>query len=153
MPLSTKAKFFISVIALLTSAAIGRFSVQKPSVKETETIKTNTEQQKDKDTHTKTVVNTVKKPNGEVDTTQTTTTDIVSKTDTQQQSDMKLQETITPPKTNTLNISALIGNDFSKGLISPTYGASVTKQMLGPITIGGFGFTNGLLGLSIGLNF
>ena len=35
----------------------------------------------------------------------------------------------------------------------PTYGIAITRPILGPITVGAFGFQNGLVGVSIGLTF
>ena len=51
-----------------------------------------------------------------------------------------------------MNISALVGVDLPNSL-KPLYGASFTKQFLGPISIGAWGLTNGTLGVSVGINF
>lgn len=48
-----------------------------------------------------------------------------------------------------VNISALVGTDFSK----PVYGLHANKELLGPISVGVFGLTNKTVGLSVGLNF
>jgi hypothetical protein len=48
-----------------------------------------------------------------------------------------------------LSLSALAGTD----LRSPVYGAHVSKEILGPVSVGIFGLTNGTFGASIGLNF
>lgn len=91
-----------------------------------------------------TVTRTVTKPDGTSDTTTTTTDRTISKaTETKQQSTTAA----------TLNVSGLVANDFSQGLLKPIYGVSVSKQLIGPITVGGFGLTNGTIGVSIGLNF
>ncbi len=63
------------------------------------------------------------------------------------------KETLTIPVRKTTNISALVANDFSKRLIEPVYGLSVSKEVLGPITVGVFGFTNTTVGVSVGISF
>lgn len=95
------------------------------------------------DIHTTT--HTITQPNGIVDTT--TVTDDHSKTS---ESDSKTAIVIKQP---TWNVSGLVANDFSKGVILPAYGVSVSKEILGPFSIGAFGLTNGTIGLSLGVNF
>lgn len=92
-----------------------------------------------------TVVHSIKEPNGDVDTT-TTTTDHSIKIDV----DKSTAETLQKP---TMNISAIMANDVSHSLLVPTYGISISKQVLGPFTIGLFGLTNGTGGVSLGINF
>lgn len=90
--------------------------------------------------HTKTTIITISDPKGNTKTV--TTID-----------EKKTKETIAvAPKTKT-NISILGANDFSQRLIKPLYGVSVTRELIGPVTIGVFGLTNGTVGLSLGLNF
>lgn len=93
------------------------------------------------DNHTVTTIVTVKKPNGTV----TTTEKIDSKT--------KTNTVIVPPKTGKINISVLVTNDFSKRSLQPAYGMSISREILGPITVGAFGLTTGVVGVSIGINF
>lgn len=133
--------------------ASGRYSIQSPTTKITTTTHTTTQQDQVKDTHTQTTITVLKTPDGTVKTTKIIDQVADVKTDTTKVQDKKSLDISIPPKTNTLNISALVANDFSRGLLVPTYGASVTKEILGPITIGGFGLTNGTIGVSIGLNF
>lgn len=92
-----------------------------------------------------TVVHTVKLSSGEVDTT-TTTTDHTQRIETDSKTAMIM-------KSSTINVSGLVANDFSKGLLVPVYGISVSKEFLGPITVGAFGLTSGTIGLSVGINF
>lgn len=148
-----KYKYSAVIILVLVSFASGRYSVQKPTTKDT-SIVTNTVKTKERDnTHTKTKIIEDKKPNGEV-----VTTEIIEQTnnDTKDQTEdtmSKQVNTSTPPKINTLNVSALVAENFSNGLNTPSYGIAITKQILGPITVGGFGLTNGVIGVSIGINF
>jgi len=60
--------------------------------------------------------------------------------------------TVIPPKLSTLNVSALVGTDPMNSF-KPLYGFSVSKQFIGPVTIGLWGLTNSTVGISLGLNF
>ncbi len=104
---------------------------------------TKTESQQTNTTHT--VIKTIKDKAGR----EKTVTEIVSKIDT------KTDTIISKPLESgrKTNISALVGNDFSKSLPKPIYGVSFSREFIGPVTIGAFGFNNGLLGVSVGLNF
>ena len=106
-----------------------------------------------KDTHTEDTITTVKTPDGTVKTVEKI--DEIANVDTTAVTAEQQTKTtdVIPPKVNTLNVSALVGNDFSKGIGFPAYGVSVTKQILGPVTVGAFGLTTGVVGISIGLNF
>lgn len=55
-------------------------------------------------------------------------------------------------KRDTLNVSVLAGVD-SLNSFKPIYGLSVSKQFVGPVTIGLFGFTDSRIGVSLGVNF
>ena len=153
MQLSSKTKYTIAGVAIAVAFATGRYTVQSPTIKTIETDQSKINLNQDKDTHTITTKTTIKTPDGTVKTVEATDTTIAAKVTEVATTNTTLEQTITPPKTNTLNVSALIGNDFSVGLLKPIYGASVTKQILGPVTAGAYGMSNGLVGISIGLNF
>lgn len=153
MTLSTKTKVIISIIVILTAFAAGRYSVKAPTTKTQISQTQDTKTTEDKNTHKKITIIDTKQADGA--DTKTTVIDEVSNDDTTQNQDTKTQvtQTVTPPKTNTINISILGANDFGKGLLAPTYGLSVTKEVLGPITVGAFGLMNGTVGVSVGLDF
>lgn len=153
MTIPVKYQYTAAAVLIVTAFAFGRYSVNAPTVKTTENITTTDKTTEAKNTHTKTTITEVKRPSG-VDT-KTTVIDQVANDNTarQDQENLQVQQTVTPPKKDTLNISLLGANDFSRGLLVPTYGLSVTKSVLGPITIGAFGLMNGVVGVSIGLNF
>lgn len=48
-----------------------------------------------------------------------------------------------------VNLSALVGTDLYK----PVYGGHISKELLGPISVGAWGLTNATFGVSIGVNF
>jgi hypothetical protein len=142
--MTLKVELFTAVILIVTAFAVGRCSVSPPTVKTTEQVNTNTK----KDTDDKKVTTITQTPKGQTITT--ITEDITTKADTDTQT--QIQQTVTPPKKNTLNISALGGMQFENSF-QPVYGISVTKSIVGPVTAGVFGLNNGIVGLSIGLNF
>lgn len=139
---------------LVISFAAGRYSLRSPEIKTKDTVKTDIKKEIDRDIHTQTIVTTIKTSDGTIKTVQTidTVSDTKTKIDTAK-SETKTSDII-PLRYGTINVSGLVGNDFSTSWnLKPIYGVSVTKEFLGPITLGGYGLTNGVLGISIGLNF
>ena len=150
--ISRKTKIIISIVVVATAFASGRYSVQSPKVKTEIQVSQQTQENDVKNTHTKTTITETKKPDG-TDTKTTVIDQVANENDTEhQQTNEQLKQTVTPPKLNTLNISVLGANDFRRG-IAPTYGLSVSKQFIGPIRVGAFGLMNGIIGVSIGLDF
>lgn len=109
------------------------------------------------DTKWKTVV--VTKPDGSsVATTEATThTDTSTK---ENENSSKVAASTVATKTETKlpdwQISALVGADLSKalngsGTLAPTFGIHVQRRVLGPVTLGVFGLSSGVVGLSAGL--
>lgn len=139
--MSLKYKIASALVILAATFTAGRYSVSgKTKTKTTDTTKTV-----DKTEHKKIVI--YKKPNGE--TVTTITDDTNTKTEkTKQVIDIKTTES----RHNILNVSALVANDF-RDTFKPVYGVSVSKEILGPVTVGAFGLTNGVVGVSLGLNF
>lgn len=103
--------------------------------KPTDTTKTQ------EDNHTVTTIVTTKNPDGTTKITET----IDSKT--------KTKTLVQVPQTKRLNVSVLVANDFSNSVPKPLYGVSVTKEVLGNVTLGIFGLTSGVIGGSIGYDF
>jgi len=132
-----------TIIACIVSAAlaVGLTKYYFPTI-QTKTVEVEKEVVK---TDVVTVTHTVQLPGGGTDTT-ITTTDHTQKVET----DTKTQVVLKSP---TINVSGLVANDFSHGGILPLYGVSVSKEFIGPVTLGLFGLTNGILGLSVGINF
>lgn len=138
-------KIILGVIALAIAFALGRYVA--PDHTKIEDVQTDTTKEKEQDKHKVTVI--VKAPDG----TQTTT--ITEDTETRQKEVQKtvdkLYEEI-KSRHNLINVSGLVGNDGFRSL-SPIYGVSVSKEMIGPLTIGVWGMTNSTVGLSVGVNF
>jgi hypothetical protein len=153
MPLTTKTKIIIGVIVLVVTFAAGRWSVGQKTVKTTEQITATDNKQENKNTHTKTTITETKQPSG-ADTTVTVIDQVANDTMTQKDiSNTNIQQIVTSAKKSALNISVLGAEDFSHGLTQPTYGLSVTKEILPPVTVGAFGLMNGVIGVSIGIDF
>lgn len=53
-----------------------------------------------------------------------------------------------------VTVAALYGAQASlSATFTPVYGLSISKPILGPFTVGAFGFSSGVVGLSVGLTF
>lgn len=151
MKLNSRIKVLLIVLALLSAFAVGRYTAQKSAVKTVVDNTTKTDIKSDKETHRETTTTTEKQPDGTTKTITKIVEDSNTKKETNSKSETHVDQTVTTPKTNTLNVSALVGADIKT--LTPVYGASVSKQFLGPVTIGAFGLTNGTVGASIGVNF
>jgi capsular polysaccharide biosynthesis protein len=88
------------------------------------------------------------------DVSQRKTTD--KDTKTEEKTDTKVtdrQETEKSTGRNRVTISALGALNLKNLSESPDFGAQVSKPLLGPLTLGVFGFQSGRAGLSLGLQF
>lgn len=125
--METRHKVIIGSTLLVAAFAFGRYSVKPQTItKVKEVIKHQ-------------VIVRIKHPDGTSETT--ITTDKETK-----------EKAVTSTSHSKANISALGGVDVTAKL-QPIYGIAINKEFIGPITIGAFGLTNGVVGLSIGMNF
>lgn len=146
-------KILLGLLALVIAFAVGRFSANTaPSVTEQQTTTNNDIKQVDKDTHKETTITKTRNPTGDEKTVTTITEDTTTKVKDVDTATTTESKVIVPSKRNTLTVSALVGMDTTRSFL-PTYGLQVSKEVLGPISIGAFGFSNGLFGLSVGLSF
>lgn len=152
--MSTKSKVILAIIVLVVAFAFGRYSVPEKIVTVTKTIEVEkkvVDTEKDK----KIVKVIIEHPDG----TKETREEIVEneKTHSTEDSITKSKNTTEITKGGSkINVSILAGSNLSSlnlNSIPITYGASVNKEILGPITVGIFGLSNGNLGISAGLNF
>lgn len=147
--MTTKVKILIVLAIAAISFASGRFLAP---IKTVEVVKEVERKEKEKEVHKtkKTVEKT--NPDGSKETTTTETEDSTTTTTTEKD---KSSSKETERSSSKIHVAALAGMDITKGL-NPAlivYGASVSKDILGPISIGVFGFNDGRLGLSVGLSF
>lgn len=160
--MTTKSKIILTIVCLTVSFAFGRYSA--PTTVKTETKVVEVDKKKDTKTsetdinkHKETVVKEVTHPDGTKEVITTVTEDTVASRDTKEKSkETKSKDTdITKEVTRSsgrLNISVLAAIDTTQ-LSTPVYGLSVTRDVIGPISIGLFGFTNKTIGASLGLSF
>jgi peptidoglycan hydrolase-like amidase len=132
-----KKQASLVLIVGVISAGLGAY-VQKRHDQQAVTKSVSTNK-----THTKTTVKQVRHKDGTVETTKVIITDKDSKS-------TEIQKI--PVKTSKINVSVLAGTDVTSRF-KPEYGISINKEFIGPVTIGAFGMTNGVLGVSIGITF
>jgi FtsZ-interacting cell division protein ZipA len=152
--MTNKTIVIVAVVALVGAFAVGRWSApEKVKIQTVEVEKKTTDKQVDSTKDKTTTITETTKPDG----TKTKTTVI---TDNQTKhsdahSDTEIDKTTTKEvdrSTSKVTISALAALDVTKPGM-PIYGASVSKPILGPLTVGVFGFQNGMAGVSVGLSF
>lgn len=155
--MDTKYKVGIAVVVVLASFAAGRFLTPEKVRIETKIVevekKVDTEDKKN-DTHKHTVI--VKKTNK--DGTSTTTTDVTYEDKTETKKNDVVTDNKSTDRTkevtsgsSRVTLSALVGVSVTTGL--PVYGASLSKPVLGPLTLGIWGLNNGTCGGSVGFTF
>jgi hypothetical protein len=135
----------VGMLILCGTFYAGRKSIQFNTSDKVETTKT-TGVQTD---HTETTIVKVKDSKGN----ETETTKIISDTKSKTKENTTVAETTktVAPSKSKVNVSALVGYDTAKR--DYLYGISVTKEVMGPITVGAFGLNNGVVGVSLGYNF
>ncbi len=143
--MTTKTKIIISIIALATAFASGRFL----SPEKTKTVERIVEVEKivTKVEHSTTVI--VEKPDGTKETTIVKDTNTDSRTTKDSTTNSK-ESTISKDR---LNISVLAGMQLPLSNSSSVFGASVTKNLIGPVTVSVWGLSNASGGVGLGLNF
>jgi hypothetical protein len=145
--MQTKYQIIIGVVALIVAFEVGRNSAP-----EKVRVETKIEKQVVTEQVTHTVTKIIARPDGTKETVIVKDTDTDTKSNTEMQS---VNETVIHK--DDLNISLLAGAQphlFQGVSIGPlVYGASVTKRLLGPVTIGAFGLSDLTVGVSLGLNF
>ena len=149
--MATRLKVLIVILVIVGSFGLGRYSVHPPDVVTHEITKTDTQTKEKEHVQTHTITTTKKEPTGVVTTVTVTDTSTQEQTATVVDTSTRIDQTVTQAKP-TLNLSLITGVSV-QGPFIPVYGLSVTKQVLGPFTVGAFGLTNGTVGVSIGMSF
>ena len=133
--------------------AAGRYSVSQKTISTKEGIISDDKKKEDAETHTVTHTVTVVKPDGNSVTTTDTQTNISDKQIDTDDTKTSISQVTSIAARSTINISALAGVNANNLSQVPIYGISISKEVLGPITAGLYGLNNGILGVSIGVNF
>lgn len=163
--------YIIGILLLAGAFALGRYMTPEKIKIETKTVyqeKTDKSKEEElnknvnKDKNTVTTKTELTKPDGtkivktvtkEAETTSKTTN---KTTLTKEQSEKMLTEEteeLVEMGRNRVTISALGGVDFKNLTDKPVLGCHVSKPILGPITIGAWGLSSAVGGMSLGLQF
>lgn len=138
--------------AIVVSFAVGRFTTPEKVKIETKVVTVEVKV-KEKDKHKETKIVEVTKPDGTKEKTKTiiedTKTNIVK--ESSQSAETKTERIGSTQRTT---ISGLIGIDFNNLSRSPVvYGGSVSRPIIGPVTLGAWGLSNLTFGASVGVQF
>lgn len=142
MGLLTDVRYKIALF-LLVATAVTFFIIGRKSIAVSQTIATDNIVKNDKG-HKQTKTVTIKDKAGREKTT-TTITEDTSSSETESK---KLLTTIA--QGYKYNASALMTLGINK---IPQYGFQISREFIGPITVGAFGLEGGTYGLSVGINF
>lgn len=160
--MNTKTKIGLVIGSLLTAYAFGYYESPEKIKTVTQTVEVekkteNKETDVNRDKHRQTTTTETTKPDGTKTKTTTTTEDTTTnkKTDSSSIDDKSKSTEETKEVTKSgknLNISLIAGAPVLPPGI-PVYGVAVTTSLIGPITTGLWGLSNGIVGASVGLSF
>lgn len=150
--ISSKTKGILVASGLLISFAMGRYSIQTPEISTQINQKTTEQISTDKEDHTQTIIIHTKAPDGTEKTTTTINNNIDTKTKDKYTTTIAETQVVTPPPHDLWSVSAMVGLNPTSNFV-PTYGAQVSKKILGPVAAGIFIFSNGFAGVSLGVTF
>lgn len=151
------------MLSIIIAFAIGRYSAPKHEKIEESSQQSNATVEKedkdvDQDKHKETTVTQVVSPDG----TKSTVTKVVEDTKTNTEIKVVDKSNSTQSKSSTTELSddpitsvmVLAGAKAHViGLDPPVFGLSITRNILGPITVGAWGLSDRTVGLSLGLSF
>lgn len=159
--MTLKYRIIICVTVVATAFAFGRYSAPATIKIETKTVEVekkavDKESSIKVDTKKTTVKKTIKKPDGTLETTITVVVDNSKQKDKKDKTVAVEEKTIEIKKEVTkasdkVTISVLGGVNLNK--VGMLYGASISKPILGPITVGVWGLSDASVGASVGLTF
>lgn len=149
-------KYYIigGIILLAGTFAFGRYSAPERVRIETKTVTVEVEKKtQNTDIKQNTKTTTVIKPDGTkiIDTTTISDTDTKTKTDIDQTT-----STDTTKETDKSSSKLIIEGLASTTITNPsgiTFGGHISNNLIGPVRIGVFGFTDGKVGISLGFQF
>lgn len=152
--MQTKYKVIIVVVSLATAFAVGRFTTPVKVKTETKIVEVDSSKKTSKDDeHKKTTITETDNKDGSKTITTVVTDDRstnTSEVDNTNKSSDTLKEVTRGSSQVTISI---LGGTNVTNPAALDYGLSATKPILGPITVGLFGFRSGLVGGSVGLTF
>lgn len=157
-----KTKVILITLGLMSAFAFGRWGtpvkvVEKTAIVEVEKKMDNKQTDIDRDLHKETTVTEKVTPDGiritetktKEDRTTEKRTQEVKQDDTSTKTESS-KETVYPY--SDVTISALVGVPISFTSTTHLYwGCSIQKPILGPVTVGLFGLSSGVAGISLGL--
>lgn len=152
--MTTKQMLIIGSIALLGAFACGRWLAPTKVITKTVEVEKKTDDKTvDTNRDKLTTITETDKPDGTKVKT-TTISDVTATKLEDKSTDDTLKETSKEVDRDSakVTVSLLAGVKLS-GPSTPVYGLAITKPILGPITVGLFGFQNGTVGGSVGLTF
>lgn len=150
--MTTNKKIILIIVAIIVSFAAGRYSTTvNETIDKTKTTDKTADIDTSKNSHKVTNSVTLTKPDGTTEITTTTTIDSTTQKKELDNSKSVTNTETTKKNSSAVNFSVLAGVDIKE--FKPFYGVILTKELIGPITIGVFGLTNGVVGVSAGLNF
>lgn len=155
----SKWKLALAAVALLTAYAVGRWSAPEKVVIKKEIVeveKKASQSDSDKEKRKDTETHIIEHPDGTKETIITTHEEWEKHhhdSSTSDSSSSTKDDKVVQSSSSKVTISVLGGANVNS-LGSPViWGGALTKPVLGPVTVGAWGLSNGTVGASVGLTF
>jgi hypothetical protein len=155
--MSTKYKVLIAVVGLAVSFAVGRYTTPVKVKTEIKTVEVDHKKEDlniNQDKHKETVVTETVKPDGTKEIITKTVEDTKREAEKTSETENQINKDRTKEVTRSsgkITISVLGAGDIRRSGFY--YGAHVSKEILGPISLGVFGLSSGVAGCSVGISF
>lgn len=138
----------ISVVAFAVGGAAGY--ALAPGKEVTKTVEAEKKTETERDKRKETIVVEIQKPDGTKEKTTRTVEDTKTTRNTEsKEATTQAEKPVTRPQ---VSLAILAGSPVSFPP-TPVYGGYISKEIIGPITVGAWGLSSGVVGLAVGLNF
>lgn len=156
--MTTKTKIIVAVVALAASFAGGYYLAPVKVKTETKIVEV---EKKSKTTSSnknkKKITVKITRPDGtKEETTTVETGESKNSSSTQESNKSEESKKEVTKSSSRLNISALAGAQVNLGIpvtATPVFGAHISKDIIGPVSIGVWGLSDVTFGVSVGLTF
>lgn len=160
--MSTKGRIFLGAVLILGAFAFGRYSAPEKIKVEKEIVRVEVEKKeksKDQsvDEQKDTTTIEVTKPDGTKIKKRVVRQDRKTETSTDEKTDRvsqtKKKETKVVENSRRISVSVIAGPNFTDLKAPIVFGGYISRPFMGPVTLGIWGLSSGVGGVSVGLQF
>lgn len=150
--MTSRQKYILAGVLIIAAFASGRFLTPEKVRIETKIVEVE-KKVKVKDKKKDTTIIEITRPDGTKEKKTVITEDTKTKTDQERKTDA-VQTVERSRQAGRTSVSILAGGTLASGFTAPVvFGVHASRAVLGPVSVGVFGLSNGTLGGSLGVSF